>query len=71
MAPKNKKPVVDRSDPLWYKDAVVYEVHVRAFFDSNDDGIGDFRGLVQLMVDADWTLAREEKAVALHRASVA
>jgi maltose alpha-D-glucosyltransferase/alpha-amylase len=39
---------VDRpasSDPLWYKDAVIYEVHVRAFFDSNDDGSGDFRGL--------------------------
>ena len=32
-------------DPLWYKDAVIYELHVRAFFDSNDDGIGDFRGL--------------------------
>ncbi|HEY8506924.1 MAG TPA: maltose alpha-D-glucosyltransferase, partial [Steroidobacteraceae bacterium] len=32
-------------DPLWYKDAIIYEVHVRAFFDSNDDGIGDFRGL--------------------------
>jgi maltose alpha-D-glucosyltransferase/alpha-amylase len=32
-------------DPYWYKDAVIYEVHVRAFCDSNDDGIGDFRGL--------------------------
>ncbi|MDB6088525.1 MAG: treS [Gammaproteobacteria bacterium] len=32
-------------DPLWYKDAVIYEVHVRAFFDSSDDGVGDFRGL--------------------------
>ena len=32
-------------DPLWYKDAVIYEVHVRAFFDSTDDGCGDFRGL--------------------------
>jgi maltose alpha-D-glucosyltransferase / alpha-amylase len=32
-------------DPLWYKDAVIYEVHVRAFQDSNEDGIGDFRGL--------------------------
>ena len=32
------------SDPLWYKDAIIYEVHVRAFFDSNDDGIGDFAG---------------------------
>ena len=34
-------------DPLWYKDAVIYQLHVRAFFDSNDDGIGDFRGLTQ------------------------
>ena len=32
-------------DPLWYKDAVIYELHVRAFRDSNGDGIGDFRGL--------------------------
>ena len=31
-------------DPLWYKDAVVYQVHVRGFFDSNDDGAGDFPG---------------------------
>ena len=29
----------------WYKDAVIYQVHVRAFFDSNDDGVGDFPGL--------------------------
>ncbi len=34
-------------NPLWYKDAVVYEVHVRAFFDSEGDGIGDFLGLTQ------------------------
>ena len=34
-------------DPLWYKDAIIYEAHVRAFYDSNDDGIGDFRGLTQ------------------------
>src|SRR5262245_30045159 len=32
-------------DPLWYKDAVIYELHVRAFADSDADGIGDFRGL--------------------------
>ena len=32
-------------DPLWFKDAIIYEVHVKAFFDSNDDGIGDFKGL--------------------------
>ena len=35
------------ADPLWYKDAILYEVHVRAFFDSNGDGIGDFAGLIQ------------------------
>ncbi len=33
--------------PLWYKDAIVYEVHVRAFHDANGDGIGDFRGLTE------------------------
>jgi maltose alpha-D-glucosyltransferase/alpha-amylase len=32
-------------DPLWYKDAVIYQLHVKAFCDSNHDGIGDFRGL--------------------------
>jgi maltose alpha-D-glucosyltransferase/alpha-amylase len=37
------------SDPLWYKDAIVYELHVRAFKDSNADGIGDFPGLLQKM----------------------
>jgi maltose alpha-D-glucosyltransferase/alpha-amylase len=35
------------SDPLWFKDAIIYEVHVRAFYDSNKDGIGDFQGLIQ------------------------
>src|SRR5688572_31871371 len=34
-------------DPSWYKDAVIYEAHVRAFYDSNGDGIGDFPGLTQ------------------------
>jgi maltose alpha-D-glucosyltransferase / alpha-amylase len=34
-----------QGDPLWYKDAILYEVHVRAFSDSNSDGMGDFRGL--------------------------
>jgi maltose alpha-D-glucosyltransferase/alpha-amylase len=32
-------------DPLWYKDAIIYELHVRAFRDSNGDGVGDFKGL--------------------------
>ena len=34
------------TDPLWYKDAIIYELHVRAFADSNGDGIGDFPGLI-------------------------
>ena len=34
------------SDPLWYKDAILYELHVRAFADGNGDGIGDFSGLM-------------------------
>jgi len=34
-------------DSLWYKDAIIYELHVRAFYDSNGDGIGDFRGLIE------------------------
>ncbi len=34
------------SDPQWYKNAVIYEIHVRAFADSNGDGIGDFNGLI-------------------------
>jgi maltose alpha-D-glucosyltransferase / alpha-amylase len=32
-------------DPFWYKDAIIYQLHVKAFFDSNDDGMGDFLGL--------------------------
>jgi maltose alpha-D-glucosyltransferase/alpha-amylase len=40
-----KKPC-SATDPLWYKDAVIYEIHVRAFADSNADGIGDFPGLI-------------------------
>ncbi len=43
----NNSGVTWGNDPQWYKDAVIYEVHVKAFFDSNDDGIGDFRGLTQ------------------------
>jgi maltose alpha-D-glucosyltransferase/alpha-amylase len=48
---------------LWYKDAIIYEVHVRAFYDSNADGIGDFPGLIEkldyiqeLGVTAVWLL---------------
>src|SRR6185437_1249293 len=35
------------TDALWYKDAIIYQLHVKAFFDANDDGIGDFAGLTR------------------------
>ncbi len=51
------------TDLLWYKDAVIYELHVKTFHDSNGDGIGDFRGLIEkidylqeLGVTAVWLL---------------
>src|SRR5450830_661750 len=34
-------------DPLWYKDAIIYQIHIKSYFDANDDGIGDFAGLIQ------------------------
>lgn len=37
----------DAADPLWYKDAVIYELHIKAYADGNGDGIGDFRGLTE------------------------
>jgi maltose alpha-D-glucosyltransferase / alpha-amylase len=40
------KKIASAIDPLWYKDAILYEIHVRAFADSNNDGIGDFPGLM-------------------------
>jgi maltose alpha-D-glucosyltransferase/alpha-amylase len=43
-----------RDDPLWYKDAIFYEVYVRGFLDSSGDGIGDFRGLTQRLDYLQW-----------------
>jgi maltose alpha-D-glucosyltransferase/alpha-amylase len=40
-------PSAPEDDPLWYKDAVIYQAHVKSFFDLNNDGIGDFQGLTQ------------------------
>jgi len=52
-----------KREPGWYKDAIIYQVHVRAFSDSNGDGIGDFQGLAQrldyvqeLGVNAIWLM---------------
>lgn len=51
------------SESLWYKDAIFYELHVKTFFDANNDGIGDFQGLTQkldylqhLGIDCIWLL---------------
>ena len=51
------------SDPLWFKDAVIYQLHIKSFFDSNADGFGDFPGLIEkldyiqdLGVDCLWLL---------------
>ncbi|MCL2448067.1 MAG: maltose alpha-D-glucosyltransferase, partial [Polyangiaceae bacterium] len=40
-----RRAVALADEPTWYKDAIIYEVRTRSFFDSNDDGIGDLRGL--------------------------
>ncbi len=61
MARRPKAQLPD--DPLWYKDAVIYQLHVKSFFDANNDGIGDFAGLIakldyiaSLGVNAVWLL---------------
>ena len=58
-----KQAVAETPRSLWYKDAVIYQLHVRAFCDSNNDGIGDFPGLTQrldylqeLGIDAIWLM---------------
>jgi maltose alpha-D-glucosyltransferase/alpha-amylase len=62
MARRNSISVLE-SDPQWYKDAIIYELHVRSFADSDGDGVGDFRGLAgkvdylqDLGVTAVWLL---------------
>ncbi|HYZ62833.1 MAG TPA: maltose alpha-D-glucosyltransferase [Acetobacteraceae bacterium] len=56
-------PLAPIEDPLWYKDAIVYQLHVKSFFDGNNDGVGDFLGLLEkldyiaeLGVSAVWML---------------
>ncbi|WP_210310501.1 maltose alpha-D-glucosyltransferase [Devosia pacifica] len=55
--------MIDRDDIFWYRDATIYQLHVKAFQDSNGDGIGDFAGLMkrldyvqELGVTAIWLL---------------
>jgi maltose alpha-D-glucosyltransferase / alpha-amylase len=47
MAGEEKRKTMPGDDPQWYRDAIIYELHVRSFFDSDGDGIGDFRGLTE------------------------
>ena len=61
--PDGAAPQLLRDDPHWYKDAIVYQLHVKAFHDSTDDGMGDFAGLTErldyiadLGVTAVWLL---------------
>src|SRR4051794_29075559 len=58
-----RRTTADDAPRQWYRDAIIYQVHVRAFFDSNNDGIGDFAGLsskldhiVDLGASAIWLL---------------
>jgi glycosidase len=58
---KKKKQIIRRGmndklsdDPLWFKDAIFYEVYVRGFYDSNADGLGDFRGLTEKLDHIQW-----------------
>ncbi|HSR18193.1 MAG TPA: alpha-amylase family glycosyl hydrolase, partial [Ignavibacteriaceae bacterium] len=37
----------NESNPFWYKDAILYQVHIKAYKDSSGDGIGDFNGLIE------------------------
>src|ERR687893_630124 len=39
--------MIDRTDTQWYRDAIIYQLHVKSFFDSNNDGVGDFEGVTQ------------------------
>jgi maltose alpha-D-glucosyltransferase/alpha-amylase len=55
--------MIDRSDAQWYRDAIIYHVHVKSFFDANNDGVGDFEGLTrkldyikELGVSAIWVM---------------
>ena len=55
--------MIDADAADWYKDAIIYQLHIKAFFDSNNDGIGDFEGLIEkldyvrdLGVTAVWVL---------------
>ena len=56
-------PLEPTEDPSWFKDAIIYQLHLKSFFDANNDGVGDFPGLMakldyvkELGVTAIWML---------------
>jgi maltose alpha-D-glucosyltransferase/alpha-amylase len=56
-------PAPHTDDPTWYKDAIIYQLHLKSFFDADNDGVGDFKGLMEkldyiaeLGVTAIWML---------------
>src|SRR5437762_3453520 len=53
------------SDPLWFKRAVFYELHTRGFFDGNDDGSGDLRGVTGPLDHLAWLRLAEARLVRL------
>jgi maltose alpha-D-glucosyltransferase/alpha-amylase len=46
MDARVKSAAITATDDLWYKDAIIYQLHIKSFCDSNGDGIGDFPGLI-------------------------
>ena len=63
MTPASRASLPPMEDALWYKDAIIYQLHIKSFFDANNDGVGDFPGLLEkldyiaeLGVTAIWML---------------
>ncbi|HZC00016.1 MAG TPA: alpha-amylase family glycosyl hydrolase, partial [Gammaproteobacteria bacterium] len=63
MSQKREETSLLEDDPLWYRDAIIYQLHVKAFYDSIQDGVGDFAGLAErldyiqdLGVNAIWLM---------------
>ena len=64
--------MIDRNDLRWYRDAIIYQLHVKSFFDANNDGIGDFGGLTAPpagVQDADFGIGEFGRCDIDHRAA--
>ena len=67
----HRSPVTIGSDAYWYKDAIIYEAHVRAFYDSNNDGIGDFAGFTQKLPGSLFALLEMARTSSRSRSGIA